>query len=479
MKKLLALIVIAAILQGCATSSAIKEKLTGNQFDDPTVETSKFLKKKENSLLPPAGGPIPVAVYSFSDKTGQRKSVTGIASLSSAVTQGAESYLIKALQDAGDGRWFIPIERVGIDNLIKERQMIRQARELYQGKEAQPLPPMVFAGIIMEGGIIGYDSNTLTGGSGMRVFGIGATTQYQSDTVTVNLRTVSVSTSEILTSVTVTKTVLSYMDKLTLLRFVNDPGIADPALAASALAIEGEIGGSINESINKAIDVAVQAAVIETIQSGARKGHWGFKQEKKEVSMPPLPAHIEKPVTISKTEDAISIAPVPLKPVVTPATEVPKEEKKDVVVQTQSPQTPATVGESVSGPPAPLKPSNDQGPGGDKAESKGTVNDSKNQDKDQKVILKEDATISTGIIPNTSLATPIAPRALFGQRMLKEDVFIYAEPTIQSAKKWWFKKGTIINVRAPGPEGWLKVTDNELRGGWVHTDVLEAVTGVK
>jgi len=308
MKKLLSLILVVAILQGCATGSAIKEKLTGNQFDDPTVETSKFLKKKENSLLPPAGGPIPVAVYSFSDKTGQRKSVTGIASLSSAVTQGAESYLIKALQDAGDGRWFIPIERVGIDNLIKERQMIRQARELYQGKEAQPLPPMVFAGIIMEGGIIGYDSNTLTGGSGMRIFGIGATTQYQSDTVTVNLRTVSVGTSEILTSVTVTKTVLSYMDKLTLLRFVNDPGIADPALAANALSIEGELGGSINESINKAIDVAVQAAVIETIQSGSRKGHWGFRQEKKEVSMPPLPEHVEKPVTISGTEDATNIS---------------------------------------------------------------------------------------------------------------------------------------------------------------------------
>ena len=328
--RLIPLIVIIAILQGCATGSAIREKLTGNQFDEPVVESSKFLKKKENILLPPIGGPIPVAVYSFSDKTGQRKSVTGIASLSSAVTQGAESYLIKALQDSGDGRWFIPVERVGIDNLIKERQMIRQARELYQGKDAQPLPPMVFAGIIMEGGIIGYDSNTLTGGNGMRVFGIGATTQYQSDTVTVNLRTVSVSTGEILTSVTVTKTVLSYMDKLTLLRFVNDPGITDPLLAASALAIEGEIGGSINESINRAIDVTVQAAVIGTIQQGARKGHWGFKQDRKEVSMPPLPAHVEKPVAIPGPDNTTSI--VPPKSVAVTATEAPKEEKKNDMV---------------------------------------------------------------------------------------------------------------------------------------------------
>jgi GTP-binding protein LepA len=39
------------------------------------------------------------------------------------------------------------VERVGLDNLIKERQMIRQGREQYQGREAKPLPPMVFAGI--------------------------------------------------------------------------------------------------------------------------------------------------------------------------------------------------------------------------------------------------------------------------------------------------------------------------------------------
>jgi len=271
MKKTLLSLAIVALLAGCASSSALREKITGEQFDDPTVEQSKFLKKDKNKLAPPASGPIPVAVYGFQDKTGQRKSQPNIASLSSAVTQGAESYLIKALQEAGDARWFTVLERVGLENLIKERQMIRQMREQYQGKEnAKPLPPMMFAGIIFEGGIIGYDSNTLTGGSGVRVFGIGASTQYQSDTVTVNLRTVSVSTGEVLTSVTVTKTVLSYMDKVTLLRFVND----------GTNSVEGEVGGSINESINKAIDVAVQAAVVNTIQEGARKGHWAFKEEK-------------------------------------------------------------------------------------------------------------------------------------------------------------------------------------------------------
>jgi curli production assembly/transport component CsgG len=268
MKKLLLSLAVVTTLTGCATGSAIREKITGNQFDEPVVEQSKFLKKNENKLAPPAGGPIPVAVYSFRDQTGQRKSIPMIASLSSAVTQGADNYLIKALQDVGDSRWFIPLERVGLENLIKERQMIRQMREQYQGKDAKPLPPMMFAGIIMEGGIVGYDSNTLTGGSGVRLLGIGTQTQYQSDTVTVTLRTVSVSTGEILTTTTVTKTVLSYMDKFGVLKFYD----------SGTQALEAETGVSINESINKAINLAIQAAVVATINEGARKGHWAFKE---------------------------------------------------------------------------------------------------------------------------------------------------------------------------------------------------------
>ena len=258
------------LLSGCATGSAIIEKITGNQFDEPVVEQNTYLNKDTNKLVPPEGGPIPVAVYGFTDKTGQRKSMPNIASLSSAVTQGADAYLIKSLQDVGDARWFTVLKRVGLDNLIKERQMIRQMREQYQGKDAKPLPPMMFAGVIFEGGIIGYDSNTLTGGSGIRLLGIGASTQYQSDTVTINLRTVSVGTGEVLTSVTVTKTVLSYMDKFGVLKFVD----------SGTTSVEGEIGGSINESINKATILAIQAAVVDTVREGARKGHWSFKKEK-------------------------------------------------------------------------------------------------------------------------------------------------------------------------------------------------------
>ena len=151
----------------------------------PAQPVRNALQREFDSIPAPAGAAIPIAVYSFADKTGQRKSSgnTAATSFSSAVTQGAEVYLIQALQTVGQRRWFRVLERVGIDDISRERQLIRQMREAYQGKEAQPLPAMIFAGVIVEGGIIGYDSNLTTGGAGVSVFGIGSTTQYQSDSV--------------------------------------------------------------------------------------------------------------------------------------------------------------------------------------------------------------------------------------------------------------------------------------------------------
>ena len=418
MKKIILSLAVVTILTGCATGSAIREKVTGNQFDEPKVESSKFLKNDANKLLPPEGGPVAVAVYGFRDLTGQRKSQPLIASLSSAVTQGAENYLIKALQDVGDQRWFTVLERVGLENLIKERQMIRQMREQYQGKDAKALPPMMFAGIIMEGGIVGYDSNTLTGGSGVRLFGIGGSTQYQSDTVTVTLRTVSVATGEILTTVTVTKTVLSYMDKITLLRFVGD----GTTLGANANALEGEVGGSINESINKAIDVAVQAAVVQTINEGARKGHWAFKQQQVTTNVVPLTPVV--PVVIEEKK-----------------VEVKVEEKKDELVQSQTQSETKT--EAVPSTATEVK--------------------------------VEEKKVEVKVEKKTAETKIVEVRPLFGQRRLKEAEYIYREPDEKSQKTWQFKKGTIINVIQPGSEDWFRITDSESRGGWIRREKLEEV----
>jgi len=269
------IIVMLAVLSGCATTSQIDRIITGTQFQDPSVE-STILDREEFALPKPANGPVIAAVYSFHDKTGQRKPNPMVAHLSSAVTQGAETYLIKALREVGNGQWFKIVERVGLDNLMRERQMIRQMREIYDGQNAQPLPPLLFAGVIIEGGIVGYDSNVITGGSGMRILGIGPQTQYQADMITVSIRVVSVTTGEVLVSILTTKTVYSYMDKLGVLRFVEE----------GTRAIEAETGMGMNESVNRATSMAIQAAVVEMIREGERKGYWEYDPEsKRELSM--------------------------------------------------------------------------------------------------------------------------------------------------------------------------------------------------
>lgn len=258
--KLLTSLIAVIFLSGCASTHF------RNGFEEPTVTAPRV--KAEDGLRAPAAGTVAVAVYNFRDMTGQRKATQNVASLSSAVTQGADAYLVKSLQEVGGGKWFKVLERGGLDNLIKERQLIRQMRELYQGKDAQPLPPMLFAGMLLEGGIIGYDSNTLSGGSGARVLGIGATTEYRQDEVTISLRAVSVATGEVLVAVNISKTVISFQDKAGVLKFYE----------AGTRAVELEVGQATNESMNKAVQLAIHAGVVEMIKQGAAKGHWNFKE---------------------------------------------------------------------------------------------------------------------------------------------------------------------------------------------------------
>jgi curli production assembly/transport component CsgG len=160
--------------------------------DKPEVVKAQSLTGLEK-VAPPEKQAV-VAVYDFPDLTGQRKDAGGVASLSSAVTQGGTALLIDALKNAGGGAWFKVVERNRVDDLAKERQIVRQTREEYLGKEANKLEPMLFAGIMLQGGIIGYDTNILTGGAGARYLGIGATTVYRKDQVVVALRAVSTNT---------------------------------------------------------------------------------------------------------------------------------------------------------------------------------------------------------------------------------------------------------------------------------------------
>ena len=174
--------------------------------------------------LPPAEDMPVVTVYNFLDKTGQRKSVENIASFSTAVTQGGVEMVIDALKTAGDGTWFRVVERNGIDALIRERQIIRSARQEYAsatGDDPKGIQPLLFAGMIIEGGIIGYDTNIKTGGTGARTLGIGYARQYRQDVVTISMRAVSVLTGEVLLNVQTRKTLLSYGSGGDVFRFIE------------------------------------------------------------------------------------------------------------------------------------------------------------------------------------------------------------------------------------------------------------------
>ena len=96
---------------------------------------------------------------------------------STAVTQAPEALLIRALKHAANGQFFRVVERVGLDNLTKERQLIRSTRENFE--EDTKLQPLLFAVLIIQGGVLSYDTNIETGGLGARYLGIGNSTQYE------------------------------------------------------------------------------------------------------------------------------------------------------------------------------------------------------------------------------------------------------------------------------------------------------------
>ena len=229
---------------------------------------------KELQSLPPPERQAVVAVYDFPDLTGQRRDKDGIASLSSAVTQGGTALLISALTEAGNGKWFKVVERNRIDDLAKERQIVRQTRDEYEGEGANKLNPMLFAGLIIQGGIIGYDSNIQTGGAGARYLGIGGSTIYRKDQVVVALRGVSTNTGEVIMNVQVSKTVLSVGRDLSVFKFVD----------VGTKLVEAEAGMTENEANTMAVKMAIEEAVVQLIKQGIAKGY--FKFDPKIVSEP-------------------------------------------------------------------------------------------------------------------------------------------------------------------------------------------------
>ena len=288
----LSLITLAVVsIVGCSTVRPL-----GNTKNNEEATVSNTINKSFANVPAPAGPAVTVAVYGFKDLTGQRKPSSTLSLFSTAVTQGAEAYLMKSLQEVGNRQWFTVVERVGLDNLLKERQMIKQTREIYDGTNAKMLPPLQMAGVILEGGIIDYNSNTLTGGTGARIFGIGAQTAYTQDVVVISLRLVSVQTGEVLTTVTVEKNLLSTADGATALKFFNQ----------ATQAFEFDSSQTFNEPGNYALRSAIETAVIELINKGERNGLWKFKEKSNELvqtQAPKVPSPSPAPAASSQQPD--------------------------------------------------------------------------------------------------------------------------------------------------------------------------------
>lgn len=270
------LVAVLTVLSGCATVGADGRSLfpetRSKAFYPERTQTQNLL-----GAIPAPTRPVAVAVYGFADQTGQFKPVENGQTLSRAVSQGGGAMLVKALQDAGNRQWFTIVERESLKNLLNERQIIREMRERYLGEQGinpQALPALLFAGVLLEGGVVGYDTNTVTGGAGAAFLGIGGKTEYRQDTVTVYLRAVSVRTGEVLTSVTASKTIASQSIGASAFRYV-----------AFKELLQAEAGYTTNEPDQIALQQAIEKAVYGLVMEGVDLKLWDFADQSAGVSL--------------------------------------------------------------------------------------------------------------------------------------------------------------------------------------------------
>lgn len=257
--KIISILISSFLLGGCASYFA-PVRTTPAKLG-PKTEVNKDL-----TSLPAPKEKIVAAVYKFRDQTGQYKPSSTGANWSTAVTQGATSILLKALEESN---WFIAIEREGLSNLLNERKIIRSSRANFSNDaedQGPLLPPLLYAGIILEGGIISYDSNVLTGGAGLQYFGAGVSNQYREDRVSIYLRAISTQSGRILKTVYTTKTILSQMVDVGLYRFVSFKKL-----------LEAETGYSYNEPVELCVTEAIEKAVQSLIIEGVYDNLWELK----------------------------------------------------------------------------------------------------------------------------------------------------------------------------------------------------------
>ena len=266
MKKLLlnSLLGLTLLSSGCKTFKG--------GFEEPPAVTLTPLATTLNKLPTLDGEPIYIGVNSFKDLTGQRKQSDNYASFSSSVSQGGEAWLIESLLESNG--WFKVLERGQLDTVMRERALVQQTREDFTDDDDTGLKPLLFAGLLIHGGIIGYDTNTISGGVGAAYLGIGVHEQHRKDVVTVSIRFVSTLTSEILLSSTVSKTIYSTAVGSDMFKYVKD--------ALNPLEIE--YGFAKNELVSVATRAAIDLAIVDLISKGEEKKMWKFKKTGEETA---------------------------------------------------------------------------------------------------------------------------------------------------------------------------------------------------
>lgn len=272
-RQLVISLVALALLGGCGSLKAPKE-LGSDARLTPANRAGRDLVQ-----LPPPKGKIVVAVYGFRDQSGQYKPAPD-SSFSTSVTQGGAAMLVKALKDSG---WFTPVEREGLQNVLTERRIIRAIEHPQdKGNPAIQLPPLMPAQVLIEGGIVAYESNVKTGGIGVKYFGAGAFEQYRVDQVTVALRVVDIRSGQILNSVSTTKTIFSQQIDANFFRFVSFKKL-----------LEAEAGFSTNEPAQLAVREAIESGVVHLIAQGVRDKQW-FLANDKDVSSPVIQEYLRE-----------------------------------------------------------------------------------------------------------------------------------------------------------------------------------------
>ena len=262
------LFLLVALLSSCAPRYTSLLEEGGIPYIIIEKASVLDLQSEELKNIPPAKRQPVIAIYpnSFVDQTGQRKSNGQFALFSTAITQAPEAFLIRALKHAADGEFFQVAERVGLESLTKERQLIRSTRETFE--EDSAVKPLLLAGLLIQGGVITYDSNVKSGGTGARLLGVGSSKQYREDLITISLRLVSVSTGEVLIEVLVSKTVTSAGISQDIFRFIDE----------GQRLVEVEGGVAENESTSIALQHAIEEGVLQIIKTGITRGYWEYEE---------------------------------------------------------------------------------------------------------------------------------------------------------------------------------------------------------